>query len=79
MIIPSLIGCQNLSRAPKAHNKAFHIHKVTYLDSLKINPWQYIQKTQLVDIPDNARIINERNKLVKNKRSFENLLERSEP
>jgi membrane-bound lytic murein transglycosylase D len=79
MIIPSLIGCQNLSRSPNAHNKAFHIQKVTYSDSLKVNPWQYIQQTQLVDIPNNIRIVNERNKLLQNRTSFENLLDRSEP
>lgn len=78
----TLIGCQNVAQLPKEKNKTFHIQNVKnikYTETLKSKPWLYIQQAQIFDIPNNIRIVNERNKLLKNSASFKSLLSRSEP
>lgn len=77
-------GCQT-TKSAKSFAKSIDEKKLqTSLvsgDSQKItqDPWSFIQNQLQIEIPDNKRIVTEKDKLIKNKLSLETNVLRSEP
>lgn len=79
-------GCQT-TQSPKLKG-ATASQKPTTLTTSQVDsnyalitqdPWSFIHNQLQIDIPNNRRIVNEKDKLLKNKMSFETNILRSEP
>lgn len=87
LLLAGLIsGCQT-SQSTKIDND-FHIKSTeheqkpltnTNYDSITDDPWSFVQNGLQIDIPDNARIRIEKDKILKHKALFEANILRSEP
>ncbi|WP_392563873.1 transglycosylase SLT domain-containing protein [Orbus wheelerorum] len=74
-------GCQN-TQSPKAITKSTQSSASlpqTDYSSITQDPWSFIQSELKIDIPDNKRIMSEKEKIIKSKTSFDANIQRSEP
>ena len=81
LLLLPLVGCQSVEtkQKPVITHKKDTIELSTTSSLIIQNPWYYVQNQLNINIPENKRIQQEKQKILKNRKSFESNLLRSEP
>lgn len=81
LLLLPLVGCQSVQtkQKPVITHKKDTIELSTTSSLIIQNPWYYVQNQLNINIPENKRIQQEKQKILKNRKSFESNLLRSEP
>ena len=83
-----LVGCQNHGSRYNAGSKKYNAKSIVNSSvksggvnyaSVTQNPWHYMLKQINVNVPNNSRVVAERERLLRNPKGFENIALRSEP
>jgi Soluble lytic murein transglycosylase and related regulatory proteins (some contain LysM/invasin domains) len=83
-----LVGCQNHNSRYAAGSKKYNAKSIVNSNvksggvnyaSVTQNPWHYMLTQINVNVPNNSRVIAERERLLRNPQGFENIALRSEP
>lgn len=80
LLIGLLVGCQSSSTGQQHLKYRNNSSKLNASSSLiSQDPWNFVQKQLHINIPENKRIQEEKQKILKNRVSLETNLQRSEP